>query len=142
MAVTAASAVAALRNLFWEISLGPPVHRSFAHSLVRALVLFAPASGSSPADAAVGGGIRRATDISRPSISHSLHNACGRCSDDDDTGCRSLESPLRAYLRPFSRGVGRNPVSRVTVGFQPREESRDAFVCRRRPILPAVSMAD
>jgi hypothetical protein len=133
--------VAALRNLFWEISLGPAAHRSFAHSLVRVLVLFAPAaSSSSPADAAVGGGIRRATDISRPSISHSLHNACGRWLLLPTTTIPDV-SPTKVLSALISRGVGRNPVSRVTVGFQPREESRDAFVCRC-PILPAVSTAD
>lgn len=55
---------------------------------------------------------------------------------------RYLESPLCTYLRPslspgsVGRPAGppparRNPSSRVTAGFQPREESRDTFVWRR-----------
>lgn len=89
------------------------------------------------------GGVHRvtpATGISRPSISHGLHNACGRDSDVDDdedegdVGVLPRKSPL--HLSLSLSGVGRltgqsgrqNPASRVTAGFQPPEESRQ-YLC-------------
>lgn len=107
------------------------------------LVLFAPAASSSCGRGWTGS--IRATDISRSSISHGLHNACSRRMTPTTTttvvavarskvpfALISVSLPLPPPPSGRVRLVNRNPGSRLTANSQPREESRDTFVCRCR----------
>lgn len=69
-----------------------------------------------------------------------MHAAAGQRRRRRRRRCCSLESLLLCTylcfaslsLPPGTRLVSRNPGSRVTASLQPREESRDTFVCRCR----------
>lgn len=112
-------------------SLSPLVHRSFGHSLVGSRSFCAGHIKFTPDVASA-----RQTFRIRPfPTTCIMHAAVGCCRTTRSSRSLVWEFPLHSspsfsfFLRV--RSVGRNPGSWVTADFQPREESRDTFVCRR-----------